>query len=129
MIAFRINPRCHDFSTKSQCRAERGPFVIAVTQRRETVSLVPEAPRYLDFVGSLRWKFQALAEFQFLLDFANRTRGGIALSVLQHDQVLALEHGLKLLDLVVLTITERLIRKNRCGGRWDSNELIVSRKT
>src|SRR6266404_7674850 len=47
-----------------------------------------------------RWKSQALPEFQFLLDFANRTRGGIALSVLQHDQVLALEHWLKLLDLV-----------------------------
>jgi hypothetical protein len=42
----------------------------------------------------------ALPEFQFLLDFAKRTRGGIALSVLQHDQVLALEHRLKLLDLV-----------------------------
>ena len=35
-----------------------------------------------------------------MLDFANRTRGGIALSVLQHDQVLALEHWLKFLDLV-----------------------------
>ena len=43
---------------------------------------------------------QTLPEFQFLLDFANRARGGIALSVLQHDQVLALEHGLKLLNLV-----------------------------
>ena len=43
---------------------------------------------------------QALPEFQFLLDFANRTRDGIALSVLQHDHVLALEHWLKLLDLV-----------------------------
>src|SRR4029079_12366979 len=43
---------------------------------------------------------QALPEFQFFLDFANRTRGGIALAVLQHDHVLALEHGLKLLDLV-----------------------------
>ncbi len=42
----------------------------------------------------------ALPEFQFLLDFTNRTRGGIALSVLQHDQVLALEAWLKLLDLV-----------------------------
>jgi hypothetical protein len=43
---------------------------------------------------------QALAEFQFLLDFANETCGGIALSVLQHDQALALECWLKLLDLV-----------------------------
>ena len=41
-----------------------------------------------------------LPEFQFLLDFAKRTRGGIAPSVLQHDQVLALERWLKLLDLV-----------------------------
>ena len=43
---------------------------------------------------------QALPEFQFLLDLADRTRGRIALSVLQHDQVLALERWLKLLDLV-----------------------------
>jgi hypothetical protein len=43
---------------------------------------------------------QALSEFQFLLNFANRARGGIALSVLQQDQVLALERWLKLLDLV-----------------------------
>ena len=119
----------HDPFVISIAGAGRWPFVIAVTQRRETVSLVPEAPRYLYFVGSLIRKFQALPEFQFLLDFANRTRGGIALSVLQHDQVLALEHGLKLLDLVVLTITERLIRKNRCGGRWDSNEVMLSRRT
>src|SRR5437879_188278 len=49
---------------------------------------------------SARWKSQALPEFQFLLDFANGTGGGIALSVLQHNQVLALEHWLKLLDLV-----------------------------
>src|SRR5437762_5670369 len=49
---------------------------------------------------SERRKSQALPEFQFLLDFANRTRGGIALSVLQQDQVLALEHWLKLLDLI-----------------------------
>src|SRR6185369_17043081 len=42
-----------------------------------------------------RW----LPEFQFLLDFTKRARGGIALSVLQQDQVLALEHGLKLLDM------------------------------
>src|SRR5207248_3612790 len=49
---------------------------------------------------SVTEKSQALPEFQSLLDFANRTGGGIALSALQHNQVLALEHGLKLLDLV-----------------------------
>lgn len=62
------------------------------TQKRRKLSKFLKPPA--------SWKSQALPEFQFLLDFANRTRGGLALSVLQHDQVLALEHGLKLLDLV-----------------------------
>src|SRR5437870_427347 len=45
-------------------------------------------------------EYRGLPKFQLLLDLANRTRGGIAFSVLEDDQVLALEHGLKLLDLV-----------------------------
>jgi len=52
------------------------------------------------FESSARWKSRGLPEFQLLLDFANRTRGGIALFVLQQDQVLALERWLKLLDLI-----------------------------
>src|SRR4051812_21704690 len=43
---------------------------------------------------------KVLTEFQFLLDFANGTGRRIGLSILQHDQVLALEHWLKLPDLV-----------------------------
>ncbi len=57
-------------------------------------------PRHLYFLGSVRRKAHALPEFQSLLNFANGARGGIALSVLQHDQVLALERWLKFLDLV-----------------------------
>lgn len=37
--------------------------------------------------ASERWKPQALPELQLLLDFANRTRTGIARSVLQYDHV------------------------------------------
>src|SRR5437764_777367 len=84
---------------------------------------------YGRFPGSVTRKSQTLPEFQFLLDFANRTRGGIALSVLQHDQVLALEHWLKLLDLVNVDDYRAVTRKNRCGGRWDSNEVMLSRST
>lgn len=45
-------------------------------------------------------EISGLPEFQLLLDFSDRTRGGIALAVLQDDQILALKHGLKLLNLV-----------------------------
>src|SRR4051794_6148664 len=63
----------------------------------------PRSKVWLQELGR-RWPLQflncSLPEFQFLLDFANRTGGGIALSVLQQNQILALEHWLKLLDLV-----------------------------
>ena len=76
-------------------------FEIAVRSTPTAASNTQKRRRLSKFLKpSARCKSQALPEFQFLLDFANRTRGGIALSVLHHDQVLALEHGLKLLDLV-----------------------------
>ena len=41
-----------------------------------------------------------LPEFQFLLDFAEGAGGGVGFSVLEDDEVLAFEHGLKFLDLI-----------------------------
>src|SRR5215472_13700858 len=76
-------------------------FEIAIRSTPTAASNTQKRRRLSKFLKpSARWESQALAEFQFLLDFANRTRGGIALSVLQHDHILALEHWLKLLDLV-----------------------------
>ena len=43
---------------------------------------------------------RALPEFQYLLDLADWAGGGIALAILQYDQILAVERWLKLLDLV-----------------------------
>ena len=76
-------------------------FEIAIRSTPPAASNTQKRRRLGKFLNpSSRWKSQALPEFQFFLDFANRTRGGIALSVLQNDQVFALEHGLKLLNLV-----------------------------
>jgi hypothetical protein len=71
--------------------------------------------------------FRPSPEFQLLLDFANRARGGIALSVLQHDQVLALEHGLKLPDLVKVGDDRAADAQESLRGS-DSNELMLSRR-
>ena len=82
-------------STESITRLSSLPGAHQLVEHTETAQVKQVLQTFREMEIS-----QALPEFQFLLDFANRTRGGIALSVLQHDHVLALEHGLKLLDLV-----------------------------
>lgn len=69
------------------------PTAAPNTQQRRRIKQV------LEIFGEME-KSQKSPEFQPLLDFTKRTRGGIGLSVLQQNQILALEHRLKLLNLV-----------------------------